>query len=131
MKTKSEVLDHLLKNGYNKKAISKIAGFMVGKELKEPNEIIQVQKGELTFDDFLNWFNSIDKDVKDSNEEWVELELGYCPKCVIESLLDDVALRLLNVRPCDTTLANRLEKQLEFLDDMWAMFSDIENQDED
>lgn len=34
MKTREEVLNHLLENGYNKKAINKIVGFMVARELK-------------------------------------------------------------------------------------------------
>ena len=52
MKTREEVLNHLLENGYNKKAINKICGFMVARELKTLDEKVKILKGvryNLTF----------------------------------------------------------------------------------
>lgn len=77
MKTREEVLEHLLENGYNKKAICKIVGFMIGKELKGEDEVVKIKCGELSFSDFLNWFNKESEDV-------------VCPRCVLCTLCDDI-----------------------------------------
>lgn len=58
MRAKGEVLRHLVNNGYSNNAITKITGFLIGKGLKEPNELITFKKGEKTWDEFIVWFEN-------------------------------------------------------------------------
>lgn len=69
MKTKEQVLQHLMEVGYTKKAINRIMGFLIGKDLKTIDEQITYKKGEETFEYFMNWFNSEEKKVKKSKLE--------------------------------------------------------------
>ena len=85
MKTREEVLNHLLENGYTKNAINHILGFMVARELKTLDEKVKYLKGDKSFDDFFRWYNDCDA----PKDECSEVE--YCPKCVLESLIDDIA----------------------------------------
>lgn len=64
MKTKEQVLKHLMEVGYTKKAINRIMGFLIGKDLKTMDEVIEYKKGEESFEYFMNWFNSEEKKVK-------------------------------------------------------------------
>lgn len=107
MKTREEILSHLLENGYTKKAIHKIVGFMVGKELKGVDEVIRIKKGELSFNDFIDWYNG-------TNEE--ECEECYCPQCVLESLIGDISeILLLDMELGKDELVERRGRQLDFL----------------
>lgn len=67
MKTKEEVLKHLMEVGYGENASTKIMGFLIGQGLKTPDEEITYKKGEKRFEDFYNWFNS--KEVKKTELE--------------------------------------------------------------
>ena len=58
MKTKEEILEHLLKNGYDDTAIMKICGWMFGMKLKALDETIQVIRGRNNFKDFINWYET-------------------------------------------------------------------------
>ena len=58
MKTKEEVLEHLLKNGYDDTAIYKICGWMCGMKLKAVDETIQVKRGRNNFKDFISWYET-------------------------------------------------------------------------
>lgn len=69
MKTKEQVLEHLMEVGYTKKAINKIMGFLIGKDLKTIDEQITYKKGEESFEYFMIWFNSEEKKVKKSKLE--------------------------------------------------------------
>lgn len=69
MKTKEQVLKHLMEVGYTKKAINRIMGFLIGKDLKTIDEQITYKMGENNFEYFMNWFNSEDKKVKKSKLE--------------------------------------------------------------
>lgn len=69
MKTKEQVLEHLMEVGYTKKAINKIMGFLIGKDLKTIDDQITYKKGEESFEYFMNWFNSEEKKVKKSKLE--------------------------------------------------------------
>lgn len=122
MKTREEVLDHLLKNGYENEAINKIMGFMVAKELKQVDEVVAIKKGKLIFDDFYKWFNGNGVEEKECG---CECECDYCPTCVIESLIEDCLDRLewemrwfpyLNVEK-----VQRIKNQLAFLYDIYVL----------
>lgn len=73
MKTKEQVLQHLMEVGYTKKAINRIMGFLIGKDLKTMDEVIEYKKGEEIFEYFMNWFgcgcNRENKKVKKSKLE--------------------------------------------------------------
>lgn len=69
MKTKEQVLQHLTEVGYTKKAINRIIGFLIGKDLKAMDEVIEYKTGENNFEYFMNWFNSEEKKVKKSKLE--------------------------------------------------------------
>ena len=56
MKTLEEVKKHCFKNGYSKEAMFKICGWLVAKGLKEAKEVVRYKVGNLTFEDFLEWF---------------------------------------------------------------------------
>lgn len=58
MKTKEEILEHLLKNGYDDTAILKICGWMCGMKLKAVDETIQVKRGRNNFKDFISWYET-------------------------------------------------------------------------
>lgn len=58
MKTKEEILEHLLKNGYDDTAINKICGWMCGMKLKAVDETIQVKRGRNNFKDFISWYET-------------------------------------------------------------------------
>lgn len=131
MKTKDEVLSHLLENGYNEQEIEKIMGFMIGKDLKGFDEIVKYKKGTLSFDDFWNWFHDIKKDEElKGEEEFKTLELNYCPMCVLESLIEDVSRNIFSCAKYwySPTLISRYERQLEFLKDIREVL-DVEDED--
>lgn len=71
MKTKEQVLKHLKEVGYSKRAINKIMGFLIGKDLKTIDEQITYKKGEESFEYFMNWFgcNRENKKVKKTELE--------------------------------------------------------------
>lgn len=67
MKTKEQVLQHLMEVGYNDVAANKIMGFLLGQGLKTPDETITYLKGDRPFEDFYKWYNS--KEIKKSKLE--------------------------------------------------------------
>ena len=71
MKTLEEVKKHCFKNGYSKEAMFKICGWLVAKGLKEAKEVVRYKVGNLTFEDFLEWFENDDYDFE-------EMERGEC-----------------------------------------------------
>ena len=58
MRTKKEIVNDLLENGHSNNAIAKITGFLIGKELKQPTEIIRFKKGNDSWEDFIAWFEN-------------------------------------------------------------------------
>lgn len=103
MKTREEVLNHLLENGYNKKAINKICGFMVARELKTLDEKVKILKGDKTFEDFYRWYYDCDAEC-------------YCPRCILESLIEDITeVLLLDMEMGKDELVERRAMQLDFL----------------
>ena len=58
MKTREEVIEYVNKVGHTKEAILKIAGFLIGHNLKEVDEVLKWKIGEGTFDEFYDWFTS-------------------------------------------------------------------------
>ena len=62
MKTKEEVLKHLLETGYTMKAINRIFGFLVGLGVINYDEDVNIKHGEHKWEDFMSWWN--DKDAK-------------------------------------------------------------------
>lgn len=122
MKTREEVLNHLIENGYNKKAINKITGFMVAKELKALDETVKILKGDKTFEDFFKWYHDCESTSKE--EECTEIE--YCPYCVLETLCEDIARLIdLDIKYNQDELLDRHIMQMAFLLDL------CEAQDED
>ena len=69
MKTKQEIIEHLLTTGYTDDARTKIMGYLIGMELKGTAEVFTVLRGVATFDDFHKWFNDIPNDVDYDVEE--------------------------------------------------------------
>lgn len=117
MKTREEICEHLLTTGYTENARTKIMGFLIGKDLKAPEEVFTVLRGIGTFEDFHKWFFDMPNDV---NYEEEEME-------AIVSILNDVVARR------DT--AHSLEEyeyyqgQLEWL--IYLLDVEVEFEDED
>lgn len=78
MKTKEQVFSHLKNCGYKKSEISKIMGFLIGNGTKAAKEPVRYLRGDGTFDDFLDWYQS-----ELIDEETVET----CPICEMFRLL--------------------------------------------
>ena len=74
MKTLEEVKAHVDKVGYNQLAIQKIEGFLLGNGLLGEEFEMEYMIGERTFDDFRNWFNSVE--AKKQEIDWNEFGLG-------------------------------------------------------
>lgn len=75
MKSKEDVLEHLLNNGYDKMSIAKIMGFLIGFGYKEEDEKIKFRVGSRSWSDFWSWFNEEPQSV--INELIGELCLAY------------------------------------------------------
>lgn len=73
MKTKQEVIDYVLNVGHTTETISKINGFLIGKELKENDEVLMFKRGRNDWESFSNWFNGKSKK---SNDELVSMLFG-------------------------------------------------------
>lgn len=117
MKTREEVLNHLLENGYNKKAINKICGFMVARELKTLDEKVKILKGDKNFEDFYRWYYDATPKVEED---------CYCPRCVLESLIEDITeLLLLDMDLGKNDLVERRALQLDFL----LAIADVDDED--
>lgn len=109
MKTREEVLNHLLENGYNKKAINKICGFMVARELKTLDEKVKILKGDKTFEDFYRWYYN-------ATPKAEECEGCCCPRCILESLIGDISkILLLDMELGKDELVEKRGRQLDFL----------------
>jgi len=122
MKTREEVFSHLLENGYTKNAISKISGFMFAKELKALDEKFKYLKGEGSFEDFIKWYHDCDSTPKEGEVE----EIEYCPKCVLNTLMEDVARFMeFDIEHEEWELLDRHIAQMTFLLDL------CEEEDED
>lgn len=74
MKTKEQVLQHLMEVGYTKKAINKIMGFLIGKDLKTIDEQITYKIGENNFEYFMNWFGCNCENIKVKKSKKSKLE---------------------------------------------------------
>lgn len=74
MKTKEKVLKHLMEVGYTKKAINRIMGFLIGKDLKAIDEQITYKKGENNFEYFMNWFGCNRENIKVKKTKKSKLE---------------------------------------------------------
>lgn len=61
MKTKEEVFEHLKKNGYSQVSGEKIMGFLLGQGIIEKGEVVEIRKGNYTFNDFYEWFEREEK----------------------------------------------------------------------
>lgn len=133
MKTRSEVMNHLLENGYTKKAINKICGFMVARKLKTLDEEVKILKGDKTFEDFYRWYYDCDVEIEKKEKECECIEIDYCPSCVLESLIEDTFERLewafRNYPYVDVEKVDRLERQLAFLTDI--IVEEVKEEDED
>ena len=97
MKTREEVLKHLLENGYSEEGIGRILGFMVARELKPLDEKVKYKKGDRSFEDFYKWYYDCDVPKNDDGNEEFEFDddVCYCPDCVRTSLIEDVCEMLL------------------------------------
>lgn len=119
MKERKEVLNHLLENGYNKKAINKICGFMVARELKTLDEKVKILKGDKTFEDFYRWYYDCDAPKEDE---------CYCPRCVLKSLIEDITeVLLLDMELGKGELVERRALQLDFLLSLEEVIDDDED----
>lgn len=122
MKTREEVLNHLLENGYTKNAISHILGFMVARELKTVDEKVRYLKGDGSFEDFFRWYNDCDAPIVEDET----LDIEYCPKCVLNTLMADIAKFIeYDIANEEWDLLDRHMAQMTFLLDL------CEEEDED
>lgn len=120
MKTREQVLKHLMEVGYTKGAIGKIMGFLIGKDLKAIDEQITYKKGEESFEYFMNWFNSEEKKVKKTKREAYEEIAGfltnnerYVPAYWLEYLNEDIKI----VKLQNEELNNKAKKALDNFED--------------
>lgn len=74
MKTKEQVLQHLMEVGYTKKAINRIMGFLIGKDLKTIDEHMTYKKGEESFEYFMNCFGCNRENIKVQKTKKSKLE---------------------------------------------------------
>lgn len=100
MKTKEQVIAHLKENGYTKKALCKILGFLIGAGLKEENEEFYVKtSGDLKWNDFWSW--------------WVTEEEEPDAEDILLSILEDIADRYSETN--DENKKKRYEAQISWL----------------
>lgn len=88
MKTKEQVLKHLMEVGYTKKAINRIMGFLIGKDLKTIDEQITYKKGENDFEDFKLWFDC----------NWENIKVKKTKKSKLEAYKEIVDFLMSNVK---------------------------------
>lgn len=88
MKTKEQVLQHLMEVGYTKKAINRIMGFLIGKDLKTIDEQITYKKGENDFEDFMFWFDC----------NWENIKVKKTKKSKLEAYKEIVDFLMSNVK---------------------------------
>ena len=110
MRTREEVLEHLMKVAYSKEAMPRLMGFLVGAGLKTNEEQFKVVYGASTFEDFLNWYNN--EDVCDGCD------------CILCSIINDIATRLEHAD--DDEIAAYYAEQLAFLLDAFGLVDDDE-----
>ena len=125
MKTKEEILIHLLENGYNNDAINKIMGFMVARELKTLDEKIACKKGDKPFEIFYHWYYDCDVAPKSSDCDCgcecngCECDCEWSYEEVLASLIDDVTYNLFDATvEGDYELMERYARQLVLLHDI-------------
>lgn len=107
MKTKEQVISHLEKNGYTKKALCKILGFLIGVGVKEESEEFYVKvSGDLKWSDFWEWWNKDDDEFL--NEEDILL-----------SIIEDIADRYSKAE--DERERERYETQIGWLVDEFGI----------
>ena len=58
MKSKKQIINHLLKVGYGSIAMAKICGYMVAMNMKGVNESVSIKIGDNSFADFIDWVNT-------------------------------------------------------------------------
>lgn len=98
MKTKEEIIDHLLTVGYTEQAMDKIMGYLIGSGIKKEDEIFQYKKGLHQWETFWEWLNT------DQN--------SFNAVDFVDSLIDDVETASITN---DCTL---LSRKLDFLYDL-------------
>lgn len=98
MKTKEQIIDHLLTVGYTEQATDKIMGFLIGSGVKEAEEVIKYRKGLHDWEEFWKWFNSNENTFKAVD--------------LVDSLIDDVTIASVIGDCC------LLSKKLNFLYDL-------------
>ena len=59
MKSKDEIKDHLLREGYDSETIAKICGWLIGRGIKDIDERIQIKRGLNDFHHFIKWYDTI------------------------------------------------------------------------
>lgn len=85
MKTKEQVIAHLKENGYTKKALCKILGFLIGAGIKEENEEFYVKtSGDLKWNDFWAWWTTEEEEITEED--------------ILLSIIEDIADRYSNAK---------------------------------
>lgn len=110
MKTREQVVEHLLTHAYTDNAVAKIMGFLIGVGIKGNDEIFKVQIGSLPFDNFIEWFNGDDDEC--------ECECD----CILCSIINDIAQKLEGAK----TIASEIyyANQLSYLLDAFGLVDD-------
>lgn len=111
MKTREEVLEHLMKVAYSREAMPRLMGFLVGAGIKTNEEQLKVVYGASTFEDFLSWYNGEETTCDDCN-------------CVLCSIINDITKRLEDAE--DDFLVAYYAEQLAFLLDAFGLVDDDE-----
>lgn len=106
MKTKEQVLEHLMHVGYSKDAITKIMGFLIGNGTKTIDEKVVHVIGNKDFDYFINWYQ----------EDAVNEPGNDCPVC-------NLFEHLFNAYDIASNIGN--DKLNEELDEMMNLMLDI------
>jgi hypothetical protein len=83
--------------------------------LKTVDEKVKYLKGDGSFEDFFMWYNDCDA----QKEEEESLDIEYCPQCVLNTLMEDIAKFIeFDIRAEEWELLDRHMAQMTFLLDL-------------
>lgn len=113
MKTKKQVLDHLMTTGYSPSAITKIMGFLIGNGTKTITEGVRYIRGNGTFAEFMEWYQ------KDEEPKPTVEATDNCPVCnMFERVIS--ALNIASENGDDEVVAE-LEEVIDIMVDLFIV----------
>lgn len=119
MKTKEQILKHLVEVGYTDKAIAQICAYLIGAGVKKRAEVLKIRKGYAVFDDFLEW----NKDIRFRKGDCVYLHSYSIIYCAEDYFSDSKIIKGYNLKGmvCDYYLT----KDSRIATDNERMFEDV------